>query len=313
MSSLTSYEELPANNYSYSSTFDDEGDVESSSEMPRLATNVAVPSWASRTESEGSHEPQTVFAVGKKGKGKGNVLDEQPVGNPKSFEQLLAEQLAVSSSGAETTVYKEEKKKPSSPEKKAFLRKGSGLARYRGVGRTLSRSKSQSSVSTTSSGRMRPSTSCFNLDIAERETIAFASKKTPPRKANGSNTNVSAKAKTSPPNMIKTSLKQLKSNVSKVNVCEGQPEVRANPQSVEKPGVASTRTGTGYSPTRGTLEGIENDDDDDDDDASPIHDSVEWSFREKLKKADRTREVILLSHFIKLEILAATTGNGTKT
>ena len=74
---------------------------------------------------------------------------------------------------------------------RSFLRKGSGLARYGGVGsppKAFHRSKSQSNVNNDpkdkssnnkTQTRLKSSKSCSKLDIAERETIAFASKKRP--------------------------------------------------------------------------------------------------------------------------------------
>jgi len=295
-SSLTSYEELPGHSDAYySSTFDEEDD-EDEPEPPRLLIHnqPAIPSWASRTDTA-TTSLKTVVKATKAATGN---LDEQPVGNKKTFEQLLAEQLGLDTEEIKQTetLAPADATTTRSADRpaRAFLRKGSGLARYGGLTpvtsrRAIKRSKSQSNVRTSGGGqsrRLTSSTSCSRLDIADRETIASASKRAPPKRSLSikSVSSASSLGKKSPStgqikvnNAPKTSKEKVASSLGRrSNKVEPAPLGPAqNRSSVPTVKVAAFSTH--------------------DEDVSPVHDSVEWSFREKLKKADENHKVKLTS------------------
>jgi len=301
ISSLTSYEELPKSTSDayYSSAFEEEEDA--TPRPPRLANDAAVPSWASRTESATTQEAKTVVAAARS-KNLADNPDERVVGNAKSFEQMLAEQLGLD----QDQVKREGEPAPQRSgerQARAFLRKGSGLARFGGVGgvavtpvalRRMKRSKSQGSVRGQPAGRgMTASTSCSRLDIAERETIASASKRAQPKRSLSikSVSSVSSLgSRKSPPCKESTSNgKASKSGGEKINTL---PRTTSKSNNVKKASTVSpVATSPGVPLPKPTFSGVQTKEEDAD--VSPVHgiDSVEWSFREKLKKADKNHEV----------------------
>ncbi len=263
---------------------------------PRLTNDAAVPSWASRTESEISQDPKTVLARKPTAMPKrdgNNELDELPVGNAKSFEELLAEQL-----GCDVEALKEapvfdrtSKVQQEAATKRTFLRKGSGLARYGGgvTPKALSRSRSQSNVNgsggTPSAGRrMKGSTSCSKLDIAERETIAFASKKSPPKRS------MSIKSVSST-GSASSVVKAPSSFISGKRATTAE-QPKSSSKSVEDREVASRLLKGPKKPSQALPSGERAWEHKRKEDSLPVYDSVEWSFMEKLKKADQKHEVI---------------------
>ena len=325
---MTSYEETPRNFYanhsadgSYTTTFEDD----SGPSLPKLSKDVAIPSWASRaaTESDGSQDPNTVLSrqpyLGSRAvvrqKSSSSVeaesrpvknIEEKPVsGAKKSFEELLAEQLGVSVSeigqGAKQEPAFVRRNADGDKKAKTFLRKGSGLARYGGVGsppKAFHRSKSQSNVSTDknktppmnamskSTSRLKNSTSCSKLDIASRETIAFSSKKNQKSMKPNNITSNSSMSKSSTSLSVKsvqsngsTSSKTVTNNnkvlphkIVQTLTLKRKPEpvLRQQDQQQQQKLISIDKN---------------------DDRQSPIHDSVELSFKEKLKKADRSHKV----------------------
>ena len=276
-SSLTSFEEAPPTRngrHSYSSAFDSDDEDEESLRPPKNGENP-MPSWASRTDTNASPDPKTVLSRksvlasvhSEREERESNPVaptEERPIRAPKkTFEELLAEQLGTSMDEVNEDAAFVKRQTPVHQRvsgAKSFLRKGSGLARYGGVGsppKAFHRSKSTNNVNgsigtpaSIRSNRLKSSTSCSKLDIADRETIAFASKKSPPKRASAVK-NGKATAQLA----LKTSANG-----------KGSPKKFANQESPKK---------------------IK----DKDEDVSPIYDSVEWSFREKLKKADLRHKV----------------------
>ncbi len=353
VSSLTSFEELPQSSDNlYSSAFEDasfdsnDDDVDAMV-APRLINDAAVPSWASRTESDPSQDPKTVLsrrpflssaasasasasasAGRRRRRGEeetNNELDERPVGNSKSFEQLLAEQLGCDVGALKDEPAFERTAKVQQQEegggggarpKRTFLRKGSGLARYGGVGgaggtpKALSRSRSQGNVSdkaTPNTGRkIKGSTSCSKLDIAERETIAFASKKSPPKrstsvKSTSSSSTTAAAAAAAAAGSTPVAARKVVPAAANHQPSKSVP--KAPPAVVRRSGIedraVAARLLKGVK--KGEVEGVaqkkaqqqqqQQKQQEKQKDPVPVYDSVEWSFREKLKKADKKHEV----------------------
>jgi hypothetical protein len=325
VSSLTSYEELPASTDTFYSSAFDEDDGDLGTPQP-LLNEPPIPSWASRADTTAT--PKTVVQVASAAAKTTTVStnpDDRPVGNKKTFEELLAEQLGIDAQD----VRQVELTPPQAPvqhetsgsgQSKAFLRKGSGLARFGGVGgvavtpittrRAMTRSKSQSSVRAKGSAngqtrrRLSTSTSCSRLDIADRETISSASKKAPPKRslsiksvssvsslgkrshaaaaaASGPATN--KQGKTNPTNKVnKEKITPVNRRSNKVGPAPNEEETKMVPAvSVGIDGQPVNR----HSADRLKVAG--------DEDVSPVHDSVEWSFREKLKKADENHKVLM--------------------
>ena len=348
---------------------DSELEVDDAPSQHRLRVDaVPVPSWASRTDSEeGSLEPRTVLQLRRQSgesrkesratnhsseneereshpvEPKASLDDVPTAGGKKTFNELLAEQLGCDLESIADVA--ETERVPESPafvrrnpdgddgKPKSFLRKGSGLTRYGGVGnppKSFKRSKSQNNVSHTgdsidpmrlsaSSLKLKSATSCSRLDIAERETIAFASKKTPPKgrtpatsssakkttangaspQQNGGSTKPAGKRTTPSSSTLagksKSSVSGTNSTpsgykASVANVARNKPPdpVASKKKSALSNGGSSAAGresgGGGVGATAAPVEEL-----------SPVYDSVEWSFREKLKKADKTHKVILLS------------------
>ncbi len=278
-----------------------------------------MPSWASRaTDSDPSQDPKTVLSrkatvvADKTNVVSDGDLEERPVGNAKSFEEMLAEQLGCEaenlreSPAFQRTAAATEEGFFTDKPKRTFLKKRAGLVRYGGspavATRGMSRSKSQSNVSrdaaVPSSRRLKGSTSCSKLDIAERETIAFASKKTPPKRS------MSIKSVSS------TASSSAASTRSGGRVQEATPPVaprKINGAAVsggKNPGNfsgakigTSSKSGVGDKAVASRLMNGPKKTAEDRVKAAtkrgetPIYDSVEWSFREKLKKADQNYKV----------------------
>ena len=138
---------------------------------------------------------------------------------------------------------------------------------------------------------MKPSKSCSKLDIAERETIAFKSKKAPAPKRTGSiknnansNSNKTVKA---PPAAATSPQKQSQQQLLK-------PQQQQKP-SLKKPSLIVKRGGNNDNVPILTKTGSS------EDDSSPIFDSVEVSFQEKLRKADKQHHVMSRRMFYPLE------------
>jgi hypothetical protein len=295
VSSLTSFEELPHSSEQTSRSASGVGMPPPPALM--MGDAAAVPSWASRTESD---EPQTVLrrrgALGNASR----ELDERPVGcGGKSFEQLLADQLGCDVAALQQGPAFERTAPPAKPggvKPRPFLKKGAGLAKYGGSpAKGLSRSKSQGSVgkgSTPTTERraatnaVRGSTSCSRLDIADRETIAFASKKTPPKRS---------------ANAPAVSTKSAKSTVASRKSSEGpssSPRLQARNVPSKSTDAAVPRTHQQQKQQQQPLaaSGIPRADDRVMRGDVPVYDSVELSFREKLKKAGKNHEVRLVWH-----------------
>ncbi len=207
------------------------------------------------------------------------------MGNNKSFEELLAEQLGCDTNelGQDPVFERTDKISRKSSEPRKFLKKGAGLVRYGGVGgapvKGLSRSKSQGNVGQDKDGkRVKNSVSCSKLDIADRETIAFASKKTPPKRTL-SIKSVSSVGSVTPSSSVKPSPKQTSAA-----------------KKATSPATTLRKTAAKNSKTSAVSNSVQK--------ASkvkevltteaqlPVYDSVELSFREKLKKAGQKQEVI---------------------
>ena len=355
-SSLTSYEEPPPPS---------RGGLDPPDS--RLRAGPPVPSWASRMDSDdGSLEPRTVLPnlsrpesaqsgakdlSGDREAPESHTvvpkasLDEVPVaGAKKSFHELLAEQLGCDVGAVAPPEPEEAPPEPAFVRRipdedgkpRTFLRKGSGLSRYGGVGsppKSFKRSQSQNNVSQTQDGtrltsasstKMKSATSCSRLDVADKETIAFASKKTPPKRAavsakkptlNGhsgpssSGPGVGPKKSTTPPssqakpritNGASPSVPIVSSKDSNLNrkkpagatIKKGASALpvasKNSPSLNDKP----DRKSNGHSNTAASKKGSSNGPvHTSSEELSPVYDSVEWSFREKLKKADKTHKV----------------------
>lgn len=217
--------------------------------------------------------------------------DERPiVATRKSFEELLEEKLGVHEGEGSTSVSQQlENQSPAFVKRKniseqqreksrSFLKKGSGLVRYGGVGsppKMFKRSKSQNSVKNhTPPSRMMSSKSCSRLNnVATRETIAFASKKTPPKRSKSLSSS--------------TSLATNKTNVGG-KTSSGKSQLLRNATSRQPAKMACIT-----SDNRAHRDEINGDDDEAS--VSVVHDSVELSFREKLKAADQKHKVATLT------------------
>ena len=250
-------------------------------------------------------------------------IEERPINAPKkTFEELLAEQLGLEPPESEPTKTPQTpafvKRTPATGSGKTFLKKKSGLARFGGVGsppKGFRRSVSQNAVAqggtpaSIRSNRIKPSTSCSKLDIADRETIAFASKKLSPKKTQNSIKSTTPSATSS----RSTSNNSLAKSISNSQLSKGATlQKPANSSSanvkplrlVKNGSTASPKNSSPMSSNKREVEeaprvvqvdaAVSVDDDDDVSTATSVHDSVEHSFREKLKKADKNHKVTTL-------------------
>ena len=255
-------------------------------------SDVPIPSWASRTESEGSQDQRTVLNNSAAKNKNPNAqspqnIDDIPIVAPKTFEEILAEQLGNDNQAPATlSTPKNESpafvRRAASDKPRTFLKKKSGLARFNGAGsppKAFRRSKSQNNVNNDTAkkvsgninGRVQSSKSCSKLDIANRETISFSSKKAP------------AKKSAIGPNKSKPSTTSKNNGQSVMSTSTGSMPEKSSSVGKNKLLKSALSKGTSSSlkelPLRSqiAIDGRN----------SPGFDSVEVSFQEKLKKASK--------------------------
>lgn len=311
LSSLTSYEEPAAESKAATSLSSVEdvtaGRVHGKPDFPpRFSNNDAVPSWAANADSDDEELPRTVFerksattALDEDDYGDRDSssreeeaesrpvgreispLEEKPIlGCKKTFEELLAERLAAEGDSHDT-------ESPSTPafvrssRAAVFLRKGSGLRRYKGAGsppKTFKRSRSQGNCAATvipavngNKAKFKSSTSCSKLDAAlakKSPVVKKSAVRVPTAGGKGQEPGSGGNYKSPKPGKL----------------------APKNRLGVPRPKAISIKKISGSSAAANGDCG--------DEDASPVYDSVEWSFREKLKKAEK-------KHKKELEELAA--------
>ncbi|XP_059090439.1 centromere protein J-like [Tigriopus californicus] len=271
----------------YSSSFespdeDEEPEGQDVGQRSISKLDSSMPSWA---QTESGHEPRTI-----KSNPRTPNIEEIPIVNPKkTFEELLAEKLGSEDavSPALQDVPKVEQVPHGSPRtrSKTFLRKGSGLARYGGVGsppKAFKRSRSTNSVTPKgdSNPRLKSSKSCSKLDTGRKVTPGSA-KKTPPKRTISSYSVKSPPQKVSPPsqgNKLEVVPKKAKAIGSMKAKAPKTTNMLLPKSSLQPPEANHVHS--------------------DKENESPVYDSVEWSFREKIKKANS-------KHKQELEELAA--------
>ncbi len=265
-----------------------------------------LPSWASRTHFNGSSHSEATQ--------KRRSIDDQPiVPKAKTFEELLEQQL-VFEGGDEVREDEDgdENAKGESPafvrrnqEPKPFLRRGSGLARYGGVGapkkltpKSLRRSQSQSGSKTslnriddnnkgatyagsTSSSRLKSSKSCPKLNYPSHAASAAVNS----RKASPPTKRITAATTTKAPTTLR--LKQTPPAASQNGLAKPKPshpsvsKLTGKTNDVKKKIQPSNNLGRLLHPNQ-TTNGTNG--------SEEIHDSVELSFMEKLKVAKTRAE-----------------------
>lgn len=260
LSSLTSLEEYPREVVP---------SAECESDTPRSDVGAelesqSLPSWASREDI--SYQAKV-----------GKSPEDRPIlPTKKNFDELLAERLGTEARMEPTRESRREN--DSSPTKKSFLRKGSGLARFGGVGappKRMKRSRSQVLPSGKSMEGSKFGGSCPKMNIADRETIAYASKKTTPKQ--GGKT-LAGKTPIQPTARPASILKLVSSNSNSNSpgiLRKKEPVV--TPTTVVAPAVITNRQ-----PIK-TLQKQSSGD-------HGLYDSVELSFMEKLAKAENSHK-----------------------